>query len=137
MGHMGGRRTSARCSKCRQSRATAGRWTRFTRFRVALTAPTHKETWRSTAPEICTARPFLAVDVELITPTDACRVSLLIGLGLLILKDFHAWEPLKFCFIGYTFAVIKTPREPHFPSRNQRYVLDSTRDFPFNIVCSL
>ena len=22
-----------------------------------------------------------------------CRVSLLIGLGLLILKDFHAWEP--------------------------------------------
>jgi hypothetical protein len=61
---------------------------------------------------------------------DGCRVSLLIGLGLLILKDFHAWELLKFCFIGYTFAVIKTPREPHFPSRNQRYVPDSTR-LPF------
>jgi hypothetical protein len=59
-----------------------------------------------------------------------CRVSLLIGLGLRILKDFHAWEPLKFCFIEYTFAVIKTPREPHFPSRNQHYVLDSTR-LPF------
>jgi len=63
-------------------------------------------------------------------PLSSCRVSLLIGLGLLILKDFHAWEPLKFCFIEYTFAVIKTPRAPHFPSRNQHYVLDSTR-LPF------
>jgi hypothetical protein len=62
-----------------------------------------------------------------------CRVSLLIGLGLRILKDFHAWEPLKFCFIEYTFAVIKTPREPHFPSRNQRYALDSTQ-LPFYLL---
>jgi hypothetical protein len=62
-----------------------------------------------------------------------CRVSLLMGLGFLILKDFHAWEPLKSCFIEYAFAVIKTPREPHFPSRNQRYVLDSTR-LPFYLL---
>ncbi len=66
----------------------------------------------------------------------ACRVSLLSALGLLILKDFHAWEPLEFCFIEYSFSVIKSAREPHFPSRSQRYVLDSTR-LPFNVVCSV
>ncbi|MGA7925135.1 MAG: hypothetical protein WCA20_03950 [Candidatus Sulfotelmatobacter sp.] len=59
-----------------------------------------------------------------------CRVSLLSALGLLILKDFHAWETLELCFIAYSFSLIKSPREPHFPSRDQRYVLDSTR-LPF------
>ena len=48
----------------------------------------------------------------------------------LILKDFHAREPLEFCFIEYSFSVIRSPREPHFPNRSQRYVLDSTR-LPF------
>jgi hypothetical protein len=59
-----------------------------------------------------------------------CRFSLLMAVALLIIKDFHEWEPLGFCFIAYTFAVIESPREPHFPNRNQRYVFDFTR-LPF------
>jgi len=43
-----------------------------------------------------------------------CRISLLSALGLLILKDFHAWEPLEFCFIEYSFSVISSARELHF-----------------------
>lgn len=45
-----------------------------------------------------------------------CRFSLLSAVALLILKEFHAWEPLEFWFIEYSFSVIKSPREPHFPS---------------------
>jgi hypothetical protein len=61
-----------------------------------------------------------------------CRLSLFKFNAVpgLILKDFHAREPLEFCFIEYSFSVIKSPREPHFPNRSQRYVLDSTR-LPF------
>jgi hypothetical protein len=49
------------------------------------------------------------------------------AVALLMIKDFHAWEPLGFCFIADTLAVIESPREPHFPNRNQRYVLDFAR----------
>jgi hypothetical protein len=59
-----------------------------------------------------------------------CRFSLLMAVALLMIKDFHAWEPLGFCFIADTLAVIESPREPHFPNRNQRYVLDFAR-LPF------
>ncbi len=41
--------------------------------------------------------------------------------------DLQTGEPLEFCFIAYSFSLIKSPHEPYFPSRNQRYVLDSTR----------
>ena len=62
--------------------------------------------------------------------TSRCRLSLFNAEPVLILKDFDAWESLEFCFIEYSFSVIKSPREPHFPNRSQRYVLDSTR-LPF------
>jgi hypothetical protein len=39
-----------------------------------------------------------------------CRVSLLIGLGLQILKDFHAWELMKVCFIVF---LAQRPRKVH------------------------
>ena len=59
-----------------------------------------------------------------------CRLSLFNAMPGLIIKDFHAREPLKFCFIEYSFSLIKPPREPHFRNQSQRYVLDSTR-LPF------
>ncbi len=37
-----------------------------------------------------------------LTLRDGCRVSLLSALGLLIRKDFHARQPLEFCFIEYS-----------------------------------
>jgi hypothetical protein len=45
---------------------------------------------------------------------------------VLILKDFHGWEPSEFCFIDDSFSVISSAREPHFPCQQQRYILDST-----------
>jgi hypothetical protein len=41
---------------------------------------------------------------------DGCRLSLFNAMPVPILKDFHAWEPLEFCFIEYSFSVIKSPR---------------------------
>jgi hypothetical protein len=75
--------------------------------------------------------PVSAITVE-------SRFSLLMAVALLIVKDFHAREPLEFCFIAYIFAAIESPREPHFPNRNQRYVLDFTR-LPFlrRLICFL
>jgi hypothetical protein len=36
------------------------------------------------------------------------------AVALLIIKDFHAWEPLEFCFIDVSFSVIRSARELHF-----------------------
>jgi hypothetical protein len=30
---------------------------------------------------------------------------------MLILKGFDAWEPLKFCFVEYSFSLINSARE--------------------------
>jgi hypothetical protein len=38
---------------------------------------------------------------------EVCRFSLLMAVALLMIKDFHAWEPLGFCFIADTLAVIE------------------------------
>jgi hypothetical protein len=43
-----------------------------------------------------------------------CRLSLFKTVRVLILKDFHGWEPSEFCFIDDSFSVIRAAREPHF-----------------------
>ena len=69
-------------------------------------------------------------------PISRCRSSLFNAMPVLILKDFHAWEPLEFCFIEYSFSVIKSPREPHSPTEaNVTFLIP--RDFPSNVVCSV
>ena len=45
---------------------------------------------------------------------DECRLSLFTTVHVLILKDFHGWEPSEFCFIDNSFSVIMAAREPHF-----------------------
>jgi hypothetical protein len=48
------------------------------------------------------------------SPDFGCRLSLFTTVGVLILKDFHGWEPSEFCFIDDSFSVIMAAREPHF-----------------------
>jgi hypothetical protein len=56
-----------------------------------------------------------AVDMtRIIGELERCRLSLFTTMRVLILKDFHRWEPSKFCFIDNSFSVIMAAREPHF-----------------------
>lgn len=55
-----------------------------------------------------------------------CRLSLLSTVLVLIPKDFHASEPLEYCFIEYSLSLMGIARESHFPCGQQRDVLDST-----------
>jgi hypothetical protein len=43
-----------------------------------------------------------------------CRLSLFTTVRVLILEDFHGWEPSEFCFIDDSLSVIMAAREPHF-----------------------
>jgi hypothetical protein len=52
--------------------------------------------------------------MESVSGLPVCRLSLFMTVRVLILKDFHGWEPSEFCFINDSFSVIMAAREPHF-----------------------